>query len=112
MHNNSSLMPKCKVIQLCIKKVEEIYYTTISTGCSDGPSISGTTLPNNIFSCEVTYGHFVVAPGQEEASAWNRGEERSVVLEGAASTSYQPSRTEIAVDYFLKKLANKEISQR
>lgn len=88
------------------------YFTTITTGCSDGPSISGTTLPNNIFSCEVTYGHFVVTPGQEEASAWNRGEERSVVMEGAASTSYQPSRTEIAVDYFLKKLANKEISQR
>ncbi|KAK3873737.1 hypothetical protein Pcinc_021271 [Petrolisthes cinctipes] len=80
-------------------------------GCSDGPSISGTTLPNNIFACELTYGHYVAAPGQEEASAWNRGEERSI-MEGATSTSYQPSSREIAVDYFLKKLANKEISQR
>lgn len=64
---------------------------------------------NSIFSYEVTFGGMSQGgggSGQSEASGWIRPE-RS---EGAIS--FQPSSAEIAVDYFLKKLANKEISQR
>lgn len=64
---------------------------------------------NSIFSYEVTFGGMSQGDGgsgQNEASAWIQPEL------GEGAISFQPSSAEIAVDYFLKKLANKEISQR
>lgn len=77
-----------------------------SQGCSDGTGGLGATLASNILGYEASYGNSRVTAGQDEASAWPRPD----VMEGA--TSYQPTSAEIAVDYFLKKLANKEISLR
>lgn len=76
------------------------------SGCSDGASGPGTSLSGNILGYEGPYSSLRLATGQYEASAWPRQD----VIEGAAS--FQPTSTEIAVDYFLKKLANKEISLR
>ncbi|XP_045114482.1 ankyrin repeat and IBR domain-containing protein 1-like isoform X2 [Portunus trituberculatus] len=80
-------------------------------GCVEGPVLPGTSVANSsIFSYEVPCGSRSQSggggSGHSEASAWIRPE----LSEGAIS--YQPSSAEIAVDYFLKKLANKEISQR
>ena len=80
-------------------------------GCVEGPVLPGTSVANSsIFSYEVPCGSRsqsgVGGTVHSEASAWIRPE----LSEGAIS--YQPSSAEIAVDYFLKKLANKEISQR
>lgn len=76
----------------------------------EGPVVPGTSVANtSIFSYEVACGgrgQGGGGGGHSEASAWIRPE----LSEGAIS--YQPSSAEIAVDYFLKKLANKEISQR
>nr|XP_053654000.1 uncharacterized protein LOC128703390 [Cherax quadricarinatus] len=78
---------------------------TTLQGCS-GVGGAGATLATNILGYDVSYGGSRVGVGQAEASAWPRPD----ITEGA--TSYQPTSAEIAVDYFLKKLANKEISLR
>lgn len=73
-------------------------------------AVPGTSVPHNsIFSYEVAFGGMSQGGGgssQDEASGWIRPEL------GEGAISFQPSSAEIAVDYFLKKLANKEISQR
>lgn len=72
-------------------------------GCS--ASLPGATLAGNILGYEAAYVASRVT-GRDEASAWPGVDG----VEGAASC--QPTSAEIAVDYFLKKLANKEISLR
>lgn len=72
----------------------------------DGASGPGTSLASSILGYDGPYSSLHSSADQGEASAWPRQD----IIEGAAS--FQPTSTEIAVDYFLKKLANKEISLR
>ncbi|KAK7074772.1 hypothetical protein SK128_016872 [Halocaridina rubra] len=78
----------------------------VAQGCIEGTSGQGATLASSILGYQAAYVGYGGASSQDEASAWPSLDS----AEGA--TSYQPTSAEIAVDYFLKKLANKEISLR